>query len=124
MANQVSRMVLVGNVRGRACIIIDDMADTCGTLCKAADTLTSNGAIAVYALIVHPILSGPAVDRIQVSTLKQLVVCNTTPLSEAAKQCPKIVTIPVDSVFAEAIRRSHNGQSMSFLFKHAAIPSP
>jgi len=119
VANEVSRMVLVGDVKGRTCIIIDDMADTCGTLVKAADTLTAHGATAVHALIVHPILSGPAVDRIAASSLTQLVVCDTTPLSSEARICPKIVTIPVCNVFAEAIRRSHHGLSMSYLFKNA-----
>lgn len=119
VANQVSRMVLVGAVSGRVCIIIDDMADTCGTLTKAADTLTEHGATAVYALVVHPIFSGSAVQRIESSTLRQLIVCDTVPLSREAKASPKIAVIPVASVIAEAIRRSHNGQSMSFLFKHA-----
>lgn len=119
VANQVSRMVLVGAVKGRTCVIIDDMADTCGTLGKAADTLTEHGARAVYALVVHPILSGPAVQRIEASSLRQLVVCDTVPLSLEAEACAKIAVIPVASVIAEAIRRSHHGQSMSFLFKHA-----
>ncbi len=121
VANQVSRMVLVGDVSDKACIIVDDMADTCGTLCKAADTLTAHGAKCVYSIIVHPILSEGAVEKIEASSLKSLVVFNTTPLGPTALACPKIVQIKVASVFAEAIKRCHLGQSMSFLFKHAQL---
>lgn len=121
VANQVSRMVLVGDVQGRACIIVDDMADTCGTLCKAANTLTSHGASGVYAIVVHPILSGTAIQHVEESTLKRLVVFNTAPLRPEARACPKIVEINVAPVLSEAIKRNHLGQSMSFLFKHAAL---
>lgn len=121
VANQVSKMVLVGTVQDRTCIIVDDMADTCGTLCLAAETLLSHGASAVHAIVVHPILSGRAIERIEGSPLTSLVVFNTTPLSPAAQECKKIQSINVASVFAEAIKRCHMGQSMSFLFKHATI---
>lgn len=117
----MSRMVLVGHVQGRTCLLVDDMADTCGTLCKAADTLHAHGAREVYALVVHPILSGPALQRISESRIKALVVCNTVPMGEATQACGKIHVIGVGGIFAEAIRRSHLGQSMSFLFKHASL---
>lgn len=118
-ANEVSRMVLVGDVRDRTAIVIDDMADTCGTLVMAAQTLMENGAKAVYAMVVHPILSGDAISRIDQSPLTQLVVANTVPLAEDARRCKKIVSLDVSGIFAEAIRRTHNGESVSYLFCHA-----
>lgn len=118
-ANEVSRMVLVGDVKDKTAIIIDDMADTCGTLVLATQTLYDNGAKLVYAMVVHPILSGDAVERINSSPLHRLVVANTVPLSPAAKSCPKIVTLDISNILAEAIRRIHNGESISYLFNHA-----
>ena len=118
-ANEVSRMVLVGDVRDRVAIIIDDMADTCGTLALAARTLKQHGARHVYAMVIHPILSGSAVEKIEASDLHKLVVANTVPLTARAQACSKIVPLDVSVIFSEAIRRIHNGESVSYLFHHA-----
>lgn len=120
-ANEVSRMVLVGDVAERVAIIVDDMADTCGTLVLAAKTLKEHGARTIYAMVIHPILSGDAVRKINDSPLFKLVVANTVPLSEEALASPKIVQLDVSSLFAEAIRRIHNGESITQLFHHQSI---
>jgi ribose-phosphate pyrophosphokinase len=118
-ANEVSRMVLVGDVRDKTAILVDDMADTCGTLVLAAKTLMQNGAKCVYAIVVHGILSGNAIKMLNESELKQLVVTNTIPLYEKQLLCPKITTIDVSPTLSEAIRRTHHGESVSYLFAHA-----
>ncbi|KAI8326313.1 ribose-phosphate pyrophosphokinase 3 [Martensiomyces pterosporus] len=120
-ANEVSRMVLVGDVKDKVAILVDDMADTCGTLGLAAKTLMENGAAAVYAIVIHGVLSGKALDVINNSVLTRVVVTNTIPHAEKKKLCPKLDTIDVSAVLAEAIRRTHNGESVSYLFGHAAI---
>ncbi|KAJ3365090.1 hypothetical protein GGF32_000270 [Allomyces javanicus] len=118
-ANEVSRMVLVGDVKGKAAILVDDMADTCGTLCLAAKTLVDHGASAVYAIVTHGILSGKALQAINDSPLTQVVVTNTIPHDEKKSKCPKLATIDISATLAEAIRRTHNGESVSYLFTHA-----
>lgn len=118
-ANQVFRMVLVGDVKDRIAIIVDDMADTCGTLVLAAQSLKEHGAKEVYAMVIHPILSGDAVQRIEESPLTRLVVTNTVPLSDEARACKKITVLDASGILAEAIRRTHNGESVSYLFCHA-----
>ncbi|KAI9339160.1 phosphoribosyltransferase-like protein [Zopfochytrium polystomum] len=115
-ANEVSRMVLVGDVRGRPCVLVDDMADTCGTLGLAAKTLIDNGATAVYAIVTHGVLSGKAISVINSSQLTKVIVTNTIPHSDKKLLCPKLDTIDVSATFAEAIRRTHNGESVSWLF--------
>ena len=134
--NEVSRMVLVGDVKDKVAVIVDDMADTCGTLAKAADVVMEHGAREVIAVVTHGILSGRAIDALNGSKLKKVVVTNTVPHEEKKKLCPRIETIdisPTVSVpkpksrsailtkrqLAEACRRTHNGESVSFLFKHA-----
>ncbi|KAK9582013.1 ribose phosphate diphosphokinase subunit prs4, variant 2 [Aspergillus fumigatus] len=117
--NEVSRMVLVGNVKDKIAIIVDDMADTCGTLVKAADTVMQHGAKEVNAIVVHGILSGNAIENINNSCLKRLVVTNTVPHKEKKELCDKIDTIDISPTLAEACRRTHNGESVSFLFSHA-----
>ncbi|KAI8606974.1 phosphoribosyltransferase-like protein, partial [Chytriomyces sp. MP71] len=114
-ANEVSRMVLVGDVKGRICVLVDDMADTCGTLGLAAKTLMENGAVSVYAIVTHGVLSGKAITVINESVLAKVVVTNTIPHEEKKLLCPKIDTIDVTGTFAEAIRRTHNGESVSWL---------
>ncbi|KAJ3296068.1 hypothetical protein HK104_002013 [Borealophlyctis nickersoniae] len=114
-ASVVSRMVLVGDVKGRGCILVDDMADTCGTLVKAAETLKKNGATKVYAIVTHAVLSGDAIAKINNSELEKIVVTNTIPHDDKKLLCPKLDTIDVSSTFAEAIRRTHNGESISHL---------
>ncbi|CAG8715531.1 2987_t:CDS:2 [Dentiscutata erythropus] len=118
-ANEVSRMVLVGDVSGKIAVLVDDMADTCGTLKMAAATLKDNGAIKVYAIVAHGILSGSAIDVINESCLEKLVVTNTIPHEDKKNICAKLDTIDISSTLAEAIRRTHNGESVSFLFSNA-----
>ena len=115
-ANEVSRMVLVGHVKDKVAILVDDMADTCGTLCLAASHLSEAGASRVFGLVTHGILSGNALKTIADSTLEKLVVTNTLPQEENVAQCPKIEIIDIGNVLAEVIRRSHNGESISKLF--------
>ncbi|KAJ3220501.1 hypothetical protein HDU81_011386 [Chytriomyces hyalinus] len=112
-------MVLVGDVKGRICVLVDDMADTCGTLGLAAKTLLENGATSVYAIVTHGVLSGKAITVINDSVLTKVVVTNTIPHEEKKLLCPKIDTIDVAATFAEAIRRTHNGESVSWLFERA-----
>jgi len=94
--NEVSRMVLVGDVTGKCCIVVDDMADTCGTLAKAADTLIEEGgAESVIAVVTHGILSGKAIDIINNSRLTKVVVTNTVPHEEKKRRCPKLQTVDI-----------------------------
>ncbi|KAF8002501.1 ribose-phosphate pyrophosphokinase [Metschnikowia aff. pulcherrima] len=120
-ANEVSRMVLVGDVTDKICIIVDDMADTCGTLAKAAEVLLENGAKEVIAIVTHGILSGNAISNINGSKLKAIVCTNTVPFEEKLLLCPKLDTIDISGVLAEAVRRLHNGESISYLFKNAPL---
>lgn len=118
-ANEVSRMVLVGDVTDKICIIVDDMADTCGTLAKAAEVLLENRAKSVIAIVTHGILSGNAIKNINNSKLDRVVCTNTVPFEEKLKLCPKLDTIDISGVLAEGIRRLHNGESVSYLFRNA-----
>ena len=117
--NEVSRMVLVGDVKDRIAILVDDMADTCGTLVKAADTVMAHGAKEVVAIVTHGILSGKAIETLNGSQLTRVVVTNTVPHEEKKKLCSRLETIDVSPTIAEACRRTHNGESVSFLFSHA-----
>ena len=112
-------MVLVGHVRSRIAILVDDMADTCGTLATAASLCTDHGASEVLAIVTHGILSGNAINTLNESKLSRVVVTNTVPHEEKARLCEKIETIDVSPTLAEACRRTHNGESVSFLFGHA-----
>ncbi|EIE76137.1 hypothetical protein G6F46_010062 [Rhizopus delemar] len=109
-------LMLVGDVRDKVCILIDDIADTSFTITKAAKLLHENGAVKIYALITHAILSGDAIDRIQQSYLDHVIVTDSVPQDEHVKRCSKIKISPVASLFAEAIRRIHFGESVSVLF--------
>ncbi|NWR64914.1 PRPS2 pyrophosphokinase, partial [Bucorvus abyssinicus] len=120
-ANEVDRMVLVGDVKDRVAILVDDMADTCGTICHAADKLISAGATKVYAILTHGIFSGPAISRINNASFEAVVVTNTIPQEEKMKHCPKIQFIDISMILAEAIRRTHNGESVSYLFSHVPL---
>ncbi|XP_036825604.1 ribose-phosphate pyrophosphokinase 1 isoform X2 [Oncorhynchus mykiss] len=122
-ANEVDRMVLVGDVTDRVAILVDDMADTCGTICHAADKLISAGATKVYAILTHGIFSGPAISRINNACFEAVVVTNTIPQEEKMKTCPKIQVIDISMILAEAIRRTHNGESVSYLFSHVPFTS-
>ncbi|OMJ24529.1 Ribose-phosphate pyrophosphokinase 2 [Smittium culicis] len=119
-ANEVSRMVLVGDVAGKTAILVDDMADTCGTLGLAAKTLMDNKAVKVYAIVIHGVLSGKALQVINDSVLTKVVVTNTIPHEHKKAVCPKLDTIDISSIFAESIRRTHNGESVSYLFGNLA----
>ncbi|KAH7105888.1 phosphoribosyl pyrophosphokinase [Auriculariales sp. MPI-PUGE-AT-0066] len=115
-ANEVSRMVLVGSVRDKVAILVDDMADTCGTLALAASHLTEAGAKRVIAIVTHGILSGSALDTIERSSLEKVVVTNTIPQAENLAKCSKIEVLDIGPVLGEVIRRSHYGESISQLF--------
>ncbi len=108
-------MNIVGNIEGKTAIIIDDIIDTAGTITLAANALVENGAKEVYACCTHPVLSGPAIDRINNSMIKELVVTNTIPLSEE-KTSQKITGLSVAPLISEAIIRVHERQSISILF--------
>ncbi|XP_040835030.1 ribose-phosphate pyrophosphokinase 1-like isoform X2 [Ochotona curzoniae] len=120
-ANEVDRMVLVGDVKDRVAILVDDMADTCGTICHAADKLLSAGATRVYAILTHGIFSGPAIARINNACFEAVVVTNTIPQEDKMKQCSKIQVIDISMILAEAIRRTHHGESVSYLFSHVPL---
>uniref|UniRef100_A0A2I3GB96 ribose-phosphate diphosphokinase n=1 Tax=Nomascus leucogenys TaxID=61853 RepID=A0A2I3GB96_NOMLE len=120
-ANEVDRMVLVGDVKDRVAILVDDMADTCGTICHAADKLLSAGATKVYAILTHGIFSGPAISRINNAAFEAVVVTNTIPQEDKMKHCTKIQVIDISMILAEAIRRTHNGESVSYLFSHVPL---
>jgi ribose-phosphate pyrophosphokinase len=115
-ANVSEVMHVIGEIEGRNCVIMDDMIDTAGTLVKAAEVLKERGAKRVFAYCTHPILSGPAVDRIASSQLDEVVITNTIPLSDAAKACKKIRQLSVAFLFAETIRRISDGESVTSLF--------
>ena len=115
-ANVSEVMHIIGDVDGRTCIIVDDMIDTAGTLCQAAAALKAHGAGDVYATATHAVLSGPALERINESDLKEVLVCNTIPTDEKVKNCSRLRTISVANILAEAIRRIHGDESVSSLF--------
>lgn len=115
-ANVSEVMHIIGEVQGRNCIIMDDMVDTAGTLCKAASALKERGAKAVYAYCTHPVLSGPAVGRIAESDLDELVVTDTIPLGEEAKSCSRIRQLSVAGLLGETISRIAYSGSVSSLF--------
>lgn len=115
-ANEVSKMVLVGDVSNKLCLLIDDIADTCGTLCKAADVLLSNGAQKVVAIVTHGIFSSNAIEKLNKSNLDKIVCTNSLPLDEKLAACPKLELLDISPTLAEAIRRLHNGESVSYLF--------
>jgi ribose-phosphate pyrophosphokinase len=114
--NVAEVMNIVGHIEGKVAILIDDIIDTAGTITLAANALVENGASEVYACCTHPVLSGPAIDRIQNSNIKELVITNSIALSED-KQMDKIVNLSVASLLGEAIIRVHEEQSVSVLFE-------
>src|SRR5580658_5726155 len=114
--NESKVMNIIGEVAGKSCVLIDDMVDTAGTLCLAAKALKEEGAARVVAYITHAVLSGKAVDLISKSVLDELVVTDTVPLSEEAKQCPRIRQLSVASLLAETIRRIRDEESVSSLY--------
>jgi len=115
-ANEAQVMNIIGDVAGRGCILVDDIVDTAGTLCKAAEALKGMGAKSVVSYCTHPVLSGGAVERIEASVLDRLVVTDTIPLSDAGAASEKIVQLSLDELLAESIRRISNEESISELF--------
>lgn len=114
--NEVAEMRVVGDVEGQTAVIVDDIVDTAGTLATAATALRAAGATEVIACCTHPVLSGPAIDRIRDSTLASLVCTDTIPLRPAGQQSSKIKVLSVAHLLAEAIRRTHREESISSLF--------
>jgi ribose-phosphate pyrophosphokinase len=114
--NMAEIMHVIGEVQGKVCVLIDDMVDTAGTLCQAAKVLKGRGAERVVAYITHPILSGPAVERIESSDLDELVVTDTIPLSRAAQGCRRIRQLSVAELLAETVRRITQAESVSSLY--------
>jgi ribose-phosphate pyrophosphokinase len=114
--NESKVMNIIGDVEGRTCVMVDDLVDTAGTLCKAAKALKENGADKVVAYCTHPVLSGPAVDNIAASVLDELVVTDTIPLGSEAQKCQKIRVLSVAEMLAETIRRIAVGESVSSLY--------
>ena len=115
IANQVKSINVIGDVKGKDVILVDDLVDTAGTLCKAAQALVDNGAKSVRALCTHPVLSGPAYERIQDSILTELIVSDTIPLKKD-KVSDKIKVLSCGKLFARAIRNTHEYRSIAALF--------
>jgi ribose-phosphate pyrophosphokinase len=116
MPNVAKAMAVIGDVEKKTALILDDMVDTAGTLTEAAEALISHGAAQVHACCSHPVLSGPALDRIMASAIQQLVVTDTIPLTQRAQSCGKIKVLSVAGLVGEAIIRSHTGDSVTSLF--------
>jgi ribose-phosphate pyrophosphokinase len=116
-AGEVAEMTVIGNVKGKTCIIVDDICDTAGTLCKAAEVLVENGATEVHSYITHGVLSGPAVERISKSVMKSLVVTDSIEQGDKVKAAQNIRIVPTAPMFAQAILNIWNGTSVSSLFE-------
>ncbi len=116
-AGEIAEMTVIGNVAGKKCIIVDDICDTAGTLCKAAEVLMENGATEVHSYITHGVLSGPAVERVTKSVMKSLVITDSIEPTNAVKACPNIRIVPTAPMFAQAILNIWNGTSVSSLFE-------
>lgn len=114
--NEAKALHLIGDVADKTAIIVDDMIDTAGTLTQAVEALLKNGARKVYAVCTHPVLSGPAIDRLKASPIEKVWVTDTIPLSEAAIASGKIEVVSVAQLLGEAIRRIHDNDSVSSLF--------
>ena len=115
-ANQSEVMNIIGDIQGKVCIVPDDIIDTAGTLCNAANALKENGAKAVKAYITHPVLSGPAIESLENSSIDELIVTNSIPLTPDAKKCSKIRVISLANIIAECIKRLSNEESLSEMF--------
>ena len=118
---EIAEMNVIGDVKGRTCLIVDDMVDTAGTLCKAAETLLEAGAAEVHAYISHGVLSGPAVERVTNSVMKSLVITDSIQASSAVKKAPNIRIIPTAPIFAQAILNIAHGTSVSSLFESETL---
>ena len=116
-ANVAEIMNIIGDVEGRTCVLVDDMVDTAGTLCQAAAALKERGAKGVVAYCTHPVLSGPAIERLKASDLNELVVSDTIPLSAAAQKSGRVRQLTISGLLAESIRRVNNEESISAMFR-------
>ncbi|WP_227267578.1 ribose-phosphate pyrophosphokinase [Roseobacter weihaiensis] len=114
---EIAEMTVIGDVSGKTCLIVDDMCDTAGTLCKAAEVLIENGAKEVHSYITHGVMSGPAVERVTKSVMKSLVITDTIEPTDAVAKAPNIRIVPTAPVFAQAILNIWNGTSVSSLFE-------
>jgi ribose-phosphate pyrophosphokinase len=115
-AGEIADMTVIGNVSGKKCIIVDDICDTAGTLCKAAETLIEDGASEVHAYITHGVLSGPAVERITNSVMKSLVITDSIEATEPVKNAKNIRIVPIAPMFGQAVLNTWSGTSVSSLF--------
>ncbi|MBL3702561.1 ribose-phosphate diphosphokinase [Sulfitobacter sp. BDSS02] len=120
-AGEVAEMTVIGNVKDKICLIVDDICDTAGTLCKAAEILMENGAKEVHSYITHGVMSGPAVERITNSVMKSLVLTDTIRPTDAVLAAPNIRIVPTAPVFAQAILNIWNGTSVSSLFEDSTL---
>jgi len=120
-AGEISEMTVIGDVKGKTCLIVDDICDTAGTLCKAAELLMENGAKEVHAYISHGVMSGPAVERVENSVMKSLVITDTIQPTDAIKKARNIRIVPTAPIFAQAILNIWNGTSVSSLFEQDTL---
>jgi Phosphoribosylpyrophosphate synthetase len=109
-------MHVIGDVKDKLCVVLDDMIDTAGTICQAGTVLLDNGAREVMAAATHPVLSGPAIERLDASPFSQIVTTNTIPLNDTAKACSKIKILSIAGLLAKAIHNIHTESSVSVLF--------
>lgn len=118
---EIAEMIVIGDVKDKVCLIVDDMCDTAGTLCKAAEVLLENGAKEVHSYISHGVMSGPAVERVTKSVMKSLVLTDTIEPTAAIKAAPNIRVVPTAPIFAQAILNIWNGTSVSSLFEDTTL---
>lgn len=116
-ANQIEVMNVIGDVSGKTCLMVDDMIDTAGTICQGAEALIKNGANEVYACCTHGVLSGPALDRLAASPIKEIAVLDTIDLTETAHRCEKIKVLSVAKLFAKAITQIYSDSPMSDIYE-------
>ena len=114
--NQAKAMHLIGSVQGKTAIVLDDMVDTAGTMCAAGQVLADNGANKIFACATHPVLSGPAIERLDKSVFSQILVTDTIPLDARKRTCQKIKVLSVADLLAKAIMNVHGETSVSVLF--------
>jgi len=114
--NESEVMNIIGNVKGKSAVILDDMIDTAGTMVQAASALKGEGAVEIFACCTHPVLSGPAIDRIKDSNLKEVIVTDTIPLHEKAQSCKQIKVLSISDLLSEAVKRIYYNESVSSLF--------
>ena len=118
---EVEEMTIIGDVKGKRCIIVDDIIDTAGTLCKAAEVLTAQGAKEVHSYITHGVLSGPAIERVKNSAMKSLVITDTIQPTEEVKSAENIRIVPVAPLLSQALLNIWSGTSVSSLFEHETL---